>query len=105
MYKLFTKFKKLIILGESDMWAGLSDRDGDTYYITSYGTNISSEDTLFQPGTVPEEMDPCGFVNINGNGHIGTKGCDTELFYVCSMKPLYAKPDYRCPKDFAPYRY
>ena len=87
------------------MWAGLSDRDGDTYYITSYGTNISSEDTLFQPGTVPEEMDPCGFVNINGNGHIGTKGCDTDLFYVCSMKPLYAKPDYRCPKDFAPYRY
>ena len=49
-------------------------------------------------------MDPCGFVSINGNGHISTKACDTELFYVCSMKPLYAKRDYRCPKDFAPYR-
>ena len=86
--------------GEDSFWVGISDRDVDTFYTTSYGTNITSSDKIFKDS--PEF--PCGIVKNDGVGHISTTSCDSENYFVCSMKPLYAKPDYDCPKGFTPYR-
>ena len=85
--------------GDSSIWAGLSDRDGDGNYETSYGDMVANDAPIFNAA-----VDPCGFVSEGSNGHIDTSSCDYERHYVCSMKPLYAKPDYRCPKNFVPYR-
>ena len=40
----------------------------------------------------------------NPKGFLATAGCLDENFFACSRKPNYAKPDYRCPYEFHPYR-
>ena len=32
-----------------------------------------------------------------------TADCLEEHYFVCSRKPNYARPDYRCPLEFYPY--
>ena len=47
------------------------------------------------------------YINLftgNPKGFLTTAACLDENFFACSRKPNYAKPDYRCPYEFHPYR-
>ena len=88
--------------GKTSIWAGISDRDEDTFYVNSLGTNITAESDLFS-----DSMDPsmtCGVVEYGDNGYVKTDKCINENIAVCMTKPMYSPPDYNCPSGFYPYR-
>lgn len=36
--------------------------------------------------------------------YLKAASCNDERHAVCMTKPLYAEPDYHCPRGFIPYR-
>ncbi len=64
-------------------------------------------DDLDKDPTVQKMLDlngQCGIVDINRVGYLSIGDCGQSLPFVCSSAPLYAEPDFGCPKGFVPYR-
>lgn len=89
-------------VGLKSFWAGISDRDKDGSFLSSFGENITTKSPIFV--TNGELGSNCGNVHRGKNGYIETGYCEDKQPFVCSSRPYYFKPDYHCPKNFYPYR-
>ena len=84
-------------------WAGISDRNSDLFFSSSFGDNITHTASIFKdPSSIIAGH--CGAVMQGEAGYIRTGFCEEKRAYVCSSKPLYAEPDYQCPNEFIHYK-
>lgn len=87
--------------GTLTYWAGFTDRAKDGFATTSFGENITLAETEFLGES--DGFDACGIAG-NAKGFLATSPCDEEYHHVCSRKPNYAAPNFRCPLEFYPWQ-
>ncbi len=84
-------------------WAGISDRDADSFFMSSFGDNITSTDEIFNdPSTVAPGT--CGVATNGLAGYLRAGYCEEKKAYVCSRESLTVPPNYDCPNEYIRYR-